>query len=168
MVEGFTKPALTRDGKLFKCNLYFQGAEDIIENINERISKHETVIFLKDSHDPKIPEMGFPSHCTVGSREDRLDDRLKRSKNNVEVFKSTIDCFASGRFKDIITNLVPENGEIEVCGICTDLCTDFTVKGLAIRGYKVSVKEDCVAGLDAEISKATITAWKKYFGVNVF
>ncbi len=117
-------------------------------------------IFLIDTHQPDDREFHmFPPHCIRGSGEDEVVDELREFvERSVSVRKSRYSGFYGTNLERILAELHPD--EVEVVGVCTDICVLHTVADLRNRDYLVTVRSDLVETYDAPGHPAEqINAW---------
>jgi len=126
---------------------------DIEKYIVSRITKITKdggkVIFVCDSHSFADPEIGnpYPPHCMKGTVEAEIIDELKPLAAKATVLrKNTLSIFLNTGLERILEELKPT--EVEVSGVCTDICDLFAVYELRIRGYNVFVSQRGVFPLD--------------------
>ncbi len=105
------------------------------------------VICVRDSHDISDNEFKiYPPHCLTNTAESLLIHELAIIPHT-NVFKNTVDAF-------YLTDLgcyLPLSGTVDnviIVGVCTDICVLYTVEGLVIRGYDVTVYSNCVGSFD--------------------
>jgi nicotinamidase-related amidase len=131
--------------------------EDSTENIEKYISERilrtvkekGKVIFVCDSHKLTDPEINnpYPPHCMEGTKEAEIIDSLvKYSEKSIILRKHTLSIFLDTGLEKILKKINPM--EIEITGVCTDICDLFAVYELRIRGYNVFVSKQGVLPLD--------------------
>lgn len=122
----------------------------IASRINIFIKKRGKVIFICDSHSLVDPEIGnpYPPHCMKGTEEAEIIDELKPFANTATVLtKNTLSIFLNTGLEKILEELKPI--EVEISGVCTDICDLFAAYELRIRGYNVFISNQGVLSLDA-------------------
>lgn len=129
--------------------------EEIENEIQSRIITYQNNLdkyfFIHDSHTSDDPEINdpYPPHCMQGTDEAKIVNTLEKyaiidntiTKNTLSITYNT----------DLIARLEDLNPtEIEITGVCTDICVLFAVYELRIRGYKVIVNAKGVLPLKSE------------------
>lgn len=146
--------------------------KDIEEYIISRIVKSKSegnkVVFVNDCHvatDPEI-EKPYPPHCMKGSKEAEVIDELKPYLTDSTVFnKNTLSIFLNTGLEDFLQECQPM--EVEVTGVCTDICDLFAVYELRIRGYDVFVSRKGVLPLDIQRQDEFIRYYSDRLGARV-
>lgn len=143
-------------------------AEDILPKVIEKVKKFDgTVIYTKDTHgaDYLSTQEGknLPvEHCIKGSHGWMLADELEKLSLGHKVFHKPT--FGS---MDLAKHLAEENEkeaieEIELCGLCTDICVisnAFVIKA-SLTEVPVVVDASCCAGVTPESHLNALAAMK--------
>jgi nicotinamidase-related amidase len=125
-------------------------------------------IFVCDSHTKDDPEIGnpYPPHCMKGTVEAEIIDELKSfSVKSFVLKKNTLSIFFNTGLEKLLLKIKPT--EIEVTGVCTDICDLFAVYELRIRGYNVLVSEKGVLPLDSMKQKEYLDYFKFRLGARI-
>ena len=124
----------------------------IEKEIKKRIVNYEIegneILFICDSHSLSDTEINnpYPTHCLTNSQEAEIIDSLKTYSNSDNtITKNTLSITLNTQLLKRLETLKPS--EIEVTGVCTDICVLFAVYELKIRGYNVIVNSNCVLPL---------------------
>lgn len=123
--------------------------EYIAGRIKEIFEGGGKVIFVCDSHSKSDPEIGnpYPEHCMKGTEEAEIIDTLRPwVHRSIMLKKNTLSIFLNTGLDKVLEEIGP--AEMEVVGVCTDICDLFAVYELRIRGYKVFVSHKGVLPLD--------------------
>lgn len=107
------------------------------------------VIFVCDNHSLNDPEIGkpYPPHCMQGTVEAEIIEELKPlAEKSVVLTKNTLSIFLNTGLEKYLQEYKPT--EVELTGVCTDICDLFAVYELRIRGYNVFVSQNGVLPLD--------------------
>jgi nicotinamidase-related amidase len=124
--------------------------EDYIsKRIEQTFSEGGQVIFVCDSHKLSDPEIynPYPPHCMEGSEEAEIIDTLKIYTDKAIILKKhSLSIILDSGLENILKETNPI--EIEITGVCTDICDLFAVYDLRIRGYNVFVSNKGVLPLD--------------------
>ena len=139
-------------------------AEAIVPNVVEKVKNYDgTVIFTRDTHfadylstqeGRKLPV----EHCIKDTTGWEICDELKPFVNKV-VDKIT---FGSVELPEIIKSYDEEIEEIELCGLCTDICVISNAMILKATFPEVKIKVDstCCAGVSIESHNTALNAMK--------
>ena len=143
--------------------------EKTIENrIKSFLDKKDEIIFVCDSHDISDPEINnpYPVHCLTGSHEAEIIDNLKSYSNKKNtIYKNTLSITLNTDLIERIEKIKPT--EIEITGVCTEICVLFAVYELKIRGYNVVVNENGVQPLKPENQTIFINYMEELLGAKV-
>ena|SRR3989344_715479 len=157
--------------------LYVPDAETIIGNLRNLTfyaGKHKTyVLNLADRHNGDSKEISsnpdfietFPEHCMENTKgaefipattpkspyiihwnQKLIDEQLVSSNRNAVLYKDNFDLFQGNPHTERVIDLLsPENAV--VYGVAENVCVDYAVRGLSVRGIKVYVPLDAVKAL---------------------
>lgn len=147
-------------------------AEDIVKSvivkIQEYISRNDTIYFTMDTHNESYLEsqegIKLPiKHCIKGTSGWKLQEDIKsllesfRNKNEIVFEKNG---FGSIELAETIKNNFQdnENTEIELVGLCTDICviTNAILLKTYMSNSKIIVDESCCAGVTAKSHKEAL------------
>ena len=126
-------------------------AQSIVQNVKNKIkqSDNEYVIFTKDTHDDNYMDtlegkLLPVKHCIRGTEGHKIRKELMSEYGNDVISKNT---FGFESWKDILN--VYQFDEIELCGLCTDICV--VSNALTLRMFypdtKIIVDASCCAGV---------------------
>lgn len=128
---------------------------NIGQEIKSRILSYrenkDSYFFICDSHSLSDPEINnpYPPHCIKGTVEAEIIDSLDQYANKDNTLtKNTLSITYNTKLIERFEEL--EATEIEITGVCTDICVLFAVYELRIRGYKVTVNSKCVLPLKSD------------------
>ena len=139
-------------------------AEAIVENVTEKVKSFDgKVIFTRDTHyadymqtqeGRKLPV----EHCIKDTDGWQICDEL-RQYAKILIDKGT---FGSINLPDIIKGYGEEIEEIELCGLCTDICviSNAMILKAAFPETKIAVDSKCCAGVSEESHNNAINAMK--------
>ena len=139
-------------------------AAAIIPNVVEKVKAFSgNVIFTRDTHDDdylqtqegkKLPVV----HCVKGSDGWQICDELKPYVEQV-VDKVT---FGSVVLPHILSKQGETVEEIELCGLCTDICviSNAMILKAAFPEAKITVDASCCAGVTLESHNTALNAMK--------
>lgn len=145
-------------------------AQAIVDNVVKRIKDYEdhTVIATKDTHGEDYlntsegKHLPVP-HCIKGTKgweiRDEVAEELKKTDAKV-IEKPT---FGSEQLAEYLGEMAQkEELEMELVGLCTDICVVSNVLLLKAKMPEsvIKVKEDCCAGVTVESHKAALLTMK--------
>jgi len=137
----------------------------IIERIGSTETEGGKVIFVCDSHTLADPEIGnpYPPHCMKGTVEAEIIDDLKPlADKSIVLTKNTLSIFLNTELDKLLERFQPS--EVEVTGVCTDICDLFAVYELRIRGYNVFVSDKGVLPLSPDKQTEYLEYFKNRLG----
>jgi nicotinamidase-related amidase len=140
----------------------------IKKRIEEFIENGDKVIFVCDNHSHSDPEINnpYPPHCMKGSDEAEIIDSLAEYKKKaIIISKHTLSIMYQTGLEAILQELNPE--QIELTGVCTDICDLFAVYELRIRNYNVIVSEQGVLPLNPDNQTVFLGYFENVLGVKV-
>ncbi len=115
---------------------------EIISRIREYRRNNFPFLFICDSHTMNDPEIHnpYPPHCLEGTIEAKIIDKLLpfSSEENI-VRKNTLSIFFN---TDLDERLSKESiEEIEIVGVCSDICVHYAAYECTIRGFKTIIND---------------------------
>ena len=139
-------------------------AEAIVPNVVEKVKNYEgTVIFTRDTHfsDYMKTQEGknLPvKHCIKDTTGWEICNELKPYANKV-IDKIT---FGSVDLPDVIKAYGEQIEEIELCGLCTDICviSNAMILKATFPEVKIVVDSNCCAGVTEESHQTALNAMK--------
>jgi len=154
-----------------KGALYIGESERVVRNISSRLGKWRAegegrIIYIMDRHLQNDSEFKmFAPHCLAGTWGGEIIDALKPHEEDFLIYKRRYSAF----FGTDLDLTLRENGitELELVGVCTQICVFFTAADARMREYNVTVREDCVASFDKQAHEFTLKEMKETLGVNV-
>lgn len=141
-------------------------AESIVENVKAKIEIYrkngDTVIFTRDTHSEDYmntqegKNLPVP-HCIKGSKGWEISEKLDTASDKI-IDKPT---FGSFELAEYISTLADVD-EIELIGLCTDICVISNAMILKARFTETPIKVDssCCAGVTPESHTNAISAMK--------
>jgi len=176
---------MNKNGKL-----YVQNAESIkpnLEKLTKYAAKNKlTVINSADYHTKESKEISqtpdftntFPEHSirkTYGAEfidetypkspyvidwKDKDIDICKIKRNrNIIIYKDIFDVFTGNPYTDKIIETIKPDRAV-VYGVATNVCVDYTVKGLLERGIEVFYVRDAIKELPNLPLEEVLSCWK--------
>jgi len=125
--------------------------KEIEKRIETYIKRKDKIIFVNDAHSKNDSEINdpYPPHCLIGTKEAEIIDSLRKYSNkNNTITKNTLSILYNTDLNGILEKVKPT--EIEITGVCTDICVLFAVYELKIRGYNIIVNKNGVQPLKVE------------------
>lgn len=145
-------------------------AEQVIEKVSSRIKEYRSagspVIYMMDKHLPQDAEFKmFPPHCLAGERGGAIVEDLAPEKGDYLIYKRRY----SGFFGTDLDLTLRELGvtQLELAGVCTQICILYTAADARMFNYEVMVRKDCVASFDGEAHEFALKEMEKTLGVKV-
>ncbi len=162
MLNDFIRP----DGALY-CG---PQSEAIVQPITERLEqareRGEGVIYTCDRHRPDDPEFKmFPPHCVAGTVGAEVIAELAPKERDRVIPKRRYSAF----FGTDLSLALREMGieEIELVGVCTNICVFFTAADARNLAYPVTVNAGRVASFDESAHKFALEQMESVLGVTV-
>ncbi len=135
-------------------------AEEIVPDVVEKVKSFEgKVIFTRDTHfedymktqeGKKLPV----EHCIKDTAGWQICDELK------PYVKEVVDKITFGSVD--LPQMITDADEIELCGLCTDICviSNAMILKSAFPEVKITVDSKCCAGVSVESHKTALDAMK--------
>ena len=157
---------IRENGKLYIGN----DGEKIISPIQKELERFrqgkKPVFYICDCHRPDDKEFNlFPPHCLSGTEGANIIEELKPSKDDFIIHKRRY----SGFFQtDLDISLREEEiKELELVGVCTNICVLYTAASARMLDYKVTVLKDAVASFDQGAHDFALKQMKDILGVEI-
>ena len=141
----------------------------IVDNVAEKIKAFEgDIIVTYDTHQENYTETqegkNLPvPHCIKGTDGWKLDAKVQAALDTVDYKAIEKPTFASVELPEYIKdNYNPDEIEIELIGLCTDICvvSNALMMKANFLETKVSVDASCCAGVTKESHNAALTTMK--------
>lgn len=154
------------DGAL-KCG---DRVEKIIQPISRRLVQARqyghTVIYMCDNHRPDDPEFDqFPPHAVQGTEGAKVIDELEPQEGDYVLHKRRYSAFFQSEL--LLALLENDISEVEITGVCTNICVMYTAADAVNYGFKVFVRADQVAALNDESHEIGLQQMEEVLGVEV-
>jgi nicotinamidase/pyrazinamidase len=122
------------------------------------------VIYLCDSHRPHDKEFDmFPPHCIKGQKGAQIVHEIAPRPEDPVIFKRRYSSFFGTDLDLTLRELNVK--ELELTGVCTQICILYTAADARSINYKVSVSPGAVASFDEEAHRFALAEMKKTLGV---
>lgn len=145
-------------------------SRELIKNVETRLQEwrrqEEPVFYIMDRHLPHDAEFKmFPPHCLAGEWGGEVVDDLAPRPNDFLVYKRRYSAF----FGTDLDLTLRELGvrELELTGVCTQICVLYTAADARMRLYDVTVRKECVASFDEGAHRFALAEMEKTLGVNI-
>ncbi len=140
----------------------------VSREIWEARKRGEPVIYVCDSHDENDPEFsrfGWPAHAVKGTEGAEIVKDLAPEQEDIIIQKTSYSGFYKTGLDETLKKLKADS--VRLTGCVTHICVLFTASDAVLRGYKVSVVEDGVAGIAKEDHDAALRIMKHVLGVKI-
>ena len=157
---------IRENGKLYIGN----DGEKIISPIQKELERFrqgkKPVFYICDCHRPDDKEFNlFPPHCLSGTEGANIIEELKPSKDDFIIHKRRYSGFFQS---DLDISLREEEiKELELVGVCTNICVLYTAASARMLDYKVTVLKDAVASFDQGAHDFALKQMKDILGVEI-
>lgn len=145
-------------------------SRQVIDNVSSRVKEWRLqgcpVIYVMDRHLPHDAEFKmFPPHCLAGERGGEVVDELIPAEGDFLVYKRRYSAF----FGTDLDLTLRELGvaELELAGVCTQICILYTAADARMLNYSVTVRKKCVASFDEAAHEFALREMEKTLGVKV-
>ncbi len=156
-----------RDDGALKCG---ERVDDIIQPIARRLVQARqyghTVIYMCDRHRPDDPEFDqFEPHAVQGTEGAQVIEELAPQEGDYVLPKRRYSAFFQTEL--LLALLENDITDIEITGVCTNICVLYTAADAVNHGFDVFVRADQVAALDEEAHKIGLQQMEEVLGVEV-
>ncbi len=145
-------------------------SEQVIRNVASRLNEWRSqgypVIYIMDRHLPGDAEFQmFPQHCLAGEYGGEVVEELAPQKGDFLIYKRRYSAFY-GTDLDLTLRELGIT-DLELAGVCTQICVLYTAADARMRNYTVTVHKDCVASFDQQAHQFALHEMEKTLGVKV-
>lgn len=137
---------------------------NVIKKIDENRAANNVIIFTKDTHyenymktleGKKLP---IP-HCVIATEGWEIIPEIEIKDNEEEISKNT---FGYDNWTNALDNWIDYIDEIELCGLCTDICviSNALILRMLYPNMPITVDAKCCAGVTPEKHKAALEVMK--------
>ncbi len=150
--------------------LYIQNAEEIFESMKKVVENARDrgmrIIFTQDWHRSDDEEFKiWPKHCIMNTWGAEIIDELKPREEDYFVKKRRYSAFFATDLDLTLRELRIDR--VFICGVATNICVLHTAGDAAIRGYKVTIIEDCTKALSDYEQSYAIKHMKSVFSAEI-
>ncbi|MFZ5998558.1 MAG: cysteine hydrolase family protein [Nitrospirota bacterium] len=145
---------------------------DIIPSISREIEtarrEGRPIIYVCDTHAPddrEFSKFGWPRHAVKGTEGAQVIEALKPERDDIIIEKTTYSGFYQTRLEETLKQFGIEH--LILTGCVTHICILFTASDAVLRDFRVTVPEDCVAGLAKEDHDAALRIMQNVLEVQV-
>lgn len=157
---------IRENGKLYIGD----GGKKIISPIQKELEKFRKeknpVFYICDCHRSDDKEFNlFPPHCLFGTEGADIIEELKPLRDDFIIHKRRY----SGFFQTDLDITLREEGisELELVGVCTNICVLYTAASARMLNYKVTILKDAVASFDQQAHDFALKQMKDVLGVEI-
>src|SRR5574341_904218 len=145
-------------------------ARTIVNTINKEINKarkkHIPVIYCCDAHKNNDPEFRlWPPHAVKGTEGAKVIKQLKPHKNDYEVAKTSYSCFYKTALDKLLKKLSITH--LIITGVVTNICVLYTAADAYMRGYRITIPQNCVAALTRVEHQFALQQMKRLFSAEI-
>ncbi len=121
----------------------------LAKRLEEARASGTPVIYVCDAHQPDDPEFSvWPPHAVRGTPGAQVVEPLAPREGELVITKTTYSGFYGTELEDALRELGVSH--LVLTGVVTNICVLYTAVDALMRGYRVTVPPDCVAGLNDE------------------
>ncbi len=136
-----------------KGTLLVAEAKKILPNIKRELnnagSKGIPTIYICDSHDERDSEFDcWPKHSVANTWGSQVFSELAPRETDYVVSKRRYSSFFATDLDLLLREMLVDT--LIITGVVTNICVFFTAVDAHMRGYKIIIPQDCVAGLNRE------------------
>lgn len=162
--------------------LSFPAAREVLpfvrEKVREALGRGEEVVFTLDTHrEGDLEFTKFPPHCLAGTWGQELVPELKELADEAQegqvlfLPKSRYSAFFGTDLEEYL-GLTPgaqleRVGEVDLVGVCTNICCFFTAEELANRDVKTRALAQGMASFDAAAHTFALAQMQNVLGIVV-
>jgi nicotinamidase/pyrazinamidase len=165
LVIDMLKDFLDKDGALS-----IGDSEKLIQNVTSRLKEWReegnAVIYIMDRHLPQDAEFKmFRPHCLAGEKGGEVIGELAPREEDYKIYKRRYSAF----FGTDLDLTLRELGvtELELVGVCTNICVLYTAADARMLNYDVTVRKNCVASFDEKAHEFALGELEKTLGAKV-
>lgn len=142
----------------------------IVPFVREQVEKAHAddvpVIYLTDQHRPDDPEFEmFPAHCVAGTVGGEVIQELSPQPGDYVIPKRRYSGFFESQLDLVLRELGVE--EIDLVGVCTNICVLYTAADARNRAYRVRVLREGVASFDEAAHEMALKEMESTLGASV-
>lgn len=142
----------------------------VISNIAREISRVRSVggkvVYICDAHAPDDIEFrNWPAHAVAGTEGAQVVSELAPQPGDAVVEKDTLLCFHRTSLDQVLEKFGVK--ALTITGCVTNICVMYAATEAVVRGYKVRVPRDCVAGLDPEMHEFALRQMKEVLNAEI-
>jgi len=162
MLNDFVHP----QGMLFVGEQVKEVVASIKGLLGERRRENTLVVYVCDAHRADDVEFTlFPSHCVVGSWGAEVFQDLTPQEGDIVIPKTKFSAFC-GTPLDLVLR-ERRVFDLEVAGVCTNICVLYTCAWARMLNYRVTVFRDAVTSFDLEAHRWALQEMERTLKVEV-
>ncbi len=164
LVVDMQKDFCYKDGALYVPNAesIFDSTARVVKAARERMP----VIFTQDWHREDDVEFKiWPKHCVMNTKGAEIVDELEPESGDYYIRKRRYSAFFGTDLDLLLREL--EVKKLYICGVATNICVLHTAGDAVLRGYDVTVIEDCTKALSDYEQEYGIRHMRNVFNAEV-
>jgi len=143
---------------------------EIVDPISRRLNQArqygQAVIYMCDRHRPDDPEFGpLAPHAVAGTEGAQIVEELAPEEGDYVLAKRRHSAFFGSEL--LLALLENDVSEVEITGVCTNICVLYTAADAVSYGFEVFVDADHVAALDDDSHQIGLQQMEEVLGVEV-
>ncbi|MDH7508484.1 MAG: isochorismatase family cysteine hydrolase [Methanomassiliicoccales archaeon] len=130
-------------------------------------AKGYLVIFTRDAHESKDPEMKiWGEHAMKGTSGSEVIQDLKIHKGDHVIEKTTYSSFYNTELDSVLRRHNVD--EVIIVGVTTDICVRHTAADAFFRGYKIIIPKECVQTISDEVQERALDEMKRLYRAEIW
>lgn len=162
MLRDFVEP----DGALYIGDCGQEIIGQVADHLQAARQRGDLVVFICDRHRPDDAEFDmFPPHCIAGSPGAEIIEPLAPQEDDILIPKRRY----SGFYATELDLTLREYGiqDVDIVGVCTNICVLYTAADARNRSYRVRVFADAVASMDEQAHRWALNQMETVLGCEV-
>lgn len=138
----------------------------VAERIEQYRAQEKPVIYIVDRHLPNDAEFDmFPPHCLEGEWGGEVIPEIAPQKDDYIIPKRRYSAFFGTDLDLTLREL--EIKQLELVGVCTQICVLYTAADARMLNYDVTVRKNCVDSFDRDAHEFALKEMESTLGVKV-
>jgi len=140
--------------------------EKVAQRVEQCRSQGEPIIYIVDRHLPHDAEFNmFPPHCLEGQWGGEIIPEITPQEKDYVIPKRRFSAFFGTDLDLTLRELGIQ--EVELAGVCTQICVLYTAADARMLNYDVVVRKECVDSFDPEAHAFALKEMETTLGVKV-
>ncbi len=166
LVIDMLKDFLEESGSLYMGETAAEIRKNVAARVEQWRRSGDPLFYIIDRHIPGDAEFDmFPPHCLAGEQGGEIVEEIAPREGDYLVPKRRFSAFFATDLDLTLRELKVE--ELELVGVCTQICILYTAADARMRGYHVIVREGSVGSFDRDAHHFTLTELENTLGVKV-